>query len=83
MPKSGSFLAVDTPHVIASAVKQSEDGDDLIVRCVEVAGQPTSATLDLVFAGRKWKGSFSPFEIKSLRIVKKSGEVKEVNLLEE
>ncbi len=83
LPKSGSFLSVDTPNVIVSAVKQSEDGDDVIIRCVEAAGQPALATLDLAFADRKWKGRFSPFEIKSLRIAKKSGEVKEVNLLEE
>ncbi|MGD9555827.1 MAG: alpha-mannosidase [Mangrovibacterium sp.] len=83
MPKSGSFLAVDTPDVIVSSIKQSEDEDDLIVRCVEAAGKASPATLDLAFAGRKWKGNFSAFEIKSLRIAKKTGEVKEVNLLEE
>ncbi len=83
LPKSGSFLSVDTPSVIVSAVKQSEEGDDVIIRCVEVAGKSVLATLDLGFAGRKWKGRFSPFEIKSLRITKKSGEIKEVDLLEE
>lgn len=83
MSKSASFLAVDAPNVIVSSIKQSEDGDDLIVRCVEVVGKAASATLDLALAGRKWEGSFSPFEIKSLRITKKTWEVKEVNLLEE
>jgi alpha-mannosidase len=83
LPKSGSFLSVDTPSVIVSAIKQSEEGDDVIIRCVEVTGKPALATLDLGFAGRKWKGRFSPFEIKSLRIAKKSGEIKEVDLLEE
>lgn len=83
LPKSGSFLSVDTPSVIVSAVKQSEEGNDVIIRCVEAAGKSALATLDLGFAGRKWKGKFSPFEIKSLRIAKKSGEIKEVDLLEE
>ncbi|MGV8139909.1 MAG: alpha-mannosidase [Mangrovibacterium sp.] len=83
LPKSGSFLSVDTPSVIVSAIKQSEEGDDMIIRCVEAAGKSALATLDLGFAGRKWKGRFSPFEIKSLRIAKKSGEIKEVDLLEE
>lgn len=83
MPKSGSFLAVDAPHVIVSAVKKAEGGDDLIIRCVEAAGQPASATLDLAFTGRQWKGDFKPFEIKTLRISGKSGNIREVNLLEE
>ncbi|MEN6453464.1 MAG: glycoside hydrolase family 38 C-terminal domain-containing protein [Prolixibacteraceae bacterium] len=83
LPKSGSFLSVDTPSVIVSAVKQSEEGNDVIIRCVEAAGKSALATLDLGFAGRKWKGKFSPFEIRSLRIAKKSGEIKEVDLLEE
>lgn len=83
MPKSGSFLAVDAQNIVISAVKQSENGDDIIVRCVETAGLPTEATLDLRFVDHKWKGSFNPFEIKTLRIEKKSGAVKEVNLLEE
>ena len=83
MPKADSFLAVDSPNVVVSAIKQSEDGEDLIIRCVEASGIQTDATLDLRFAGRKWTGRFRPFEIKSLRINQNSGNIKEVNLLEE
>lgn len=35
------------------------------------------------FANRKWTGNFIPFEIKSLRVEKGTGTLKEVNLLEE
>lgn len=83
MPKSGSFLSVDAPGVAVTAVKQSESGEDLIIRCVEMMGQPAAATVDLRFAGRKWSGNFRPGEIKTLRLNPESGRVTEVNLLEE
>jgi alpha-mannosidase len=83
MPKSGSFLAVDVPNVVVSSIKLSEIGDDLIIRCVETSGLSVSATLDLKFAKHKWNGNFRANEIKTLRLKKKTGEINEVNLLEE
>ena len=83
MPTSGSFLAIDAPNVDITAIKQSENGDDLIIRCVETYGQPTSASVDLRFANRKWTGNFRAFEIKTLLFNQKSGIIKEVSLLEE
>ena len=83
MPKSGSFLSVDAPNVIISAVKQSEHGNDIILRCVETSGIQTTAKVDLKFANLKWSGSFRPNEIKTLRVKLNSGSIKEVNLLEE
>ncbi len=83
MPKTDSFLALDSPGVVVSAIKKAEDGEDLIIRCVEATGRETDATLDLRFSGRKWTGRFRPFEIKSLRMNRNTGEIKEVNLLEE
>jgi alpha-mannosidase len=83
MPKSGSFLAVDAQNVVVSAIKQSENGEDLIIRCVETSGQPVAATIDLRFADRKWTGNFKPCEIKTLLFKQNTGTIKEVNLLEE
>ena len=83
LPKSNSFLSVDSTNVIVTAIKNAEDNDDLIVRCVELAGKETSTTLNTGFNKRSWNGKFNPFEIKTLRINRKSGAVKEVNLLEE
>jgi alpha-mannosidase len=82
MPKSGSFLAINSNNVIVSAIKSSEIGEDLIIRCVETLGLSSETTIDLRFINRKWTGSFKPYEIKSLRI-DNSGNSKEVNLLEE
>lgn len=82
-PQSASFLSVDAPDVIVSAVKQAETNDDLIVRCYETAGHTTRATLNLGLVNKKWTGEFRPFEIKTLRVAIKAGEIREVNALEE
>ena len=83
MPKSGSFLNSENQNIIVSAVKLAEQDEDLIIRCVETSGLQTEASLDLGFAGKKWKGNFRPYEIKTLRMSRQSGEIREVNLLEE
>ncbi len=83
LPKADSFLAVDIPNVLISSVKKAEHGDDLILRCVELSGKAVEATIDLRFARKKWKGDFSPFEIKTLKMNDKTGDIKEVNVLEE
>jgi alpha-mannosidase len=82
-PKSGSLLAVDAQNVIITAIKQSEKGEDLIFRCVETTGSETRVTIDLRFSGSKWSGNFRSFEIKTLRMNRKTGDIREVNLLEE
>jgi alpha-mannosidase len=82
-PPSASFLSVDVPDVVVSAVKEAEDGNDLIVRCYETAGRPTKARLNLGLVNRSWTGSFRPLEIKTLRVPRSGGEIREVNLLEQ
>ena len=64
------FLSIDSKNVVVTAVKQSENGEDIIIRCVETSGLQTTAALDLRFAGRKWTGNFHPCEIKTLRMDK-------------
>jgi alpha-mannosidase len=83
LPKSGSFLSVSARNIIVSAVKQSETGDDLIIRCIETFGQQTFASIRLGFAGENWSGDFHPYEIKTLRLSRRTGEIKVVSLLEE
>jgi alpha-mannosidase len=82
-PPSASFLSVDVPNVVVTAVKEAEDGNDLIVRCYETAGRATTATLSLGLVNRSWTGNFRPLEIKTLRIPRSGGEIREVNLLEQ
>ncbi|NLJ43428.1 MAG: hypothetical protein GX431_07185, partial [Bacteroidales bacterium] len=83
MPKSASFLSVDNDKTDISSVKKAENGDDMIIRCIETSGENVRASVDLKFIDKKWEGSFRPCEIKSLRINLKTMEIKEVNLLEE
>jgi alpha-mannosidase len=83
LPKSGSFLSVNKENVIVSAVKKSETGEDIILRCVETSGQSVFATINLLFANKVWSGDLRPFEIKSLRYYRTTGDIKVVNLLEE
>jgi alpha-mannosidase len=78
-----SFLSTDSSDVVVPAVKLSEDGEDLIVRAYETAGQQTTATLDFALLGKMWTGHFHPFEIKTLRVSRNTGEIREVNALEE
>jgi alpha-mannosidase len=78
-----SFLSVDAPDVVVEAIKQSEDGEDTIVRSYETAGHDTAATLKFDFSGTQWKGTYHPFEIKTLRIDHRTGQVREVDALEE
>ncbi len=80
--QSDSFLSVDAPDIVVSAIKKAESVDDLIVRCYETDGHVTSATLDFRYARRHWSGHFRPYEIKTLR-VGMHGSIKEVNGLEE
>jgi alpha-mannosidase len=82
-PGSASFLSVDVPNVVVSAVKHAEDGEDIIVRCYETEGRATTATLDLALVNRRWTGTFRPLEIKTLRVPRAGGEIREVNALEQ
>ena len=81
--ESASFLSVDSPNIIVSAVKEAEDGNDIIVRCFESTGRQTRATVNLAFAKTQWSGTFHPFEIKTLRINHRTNAVTEVNILEQ
>jgi alpha-mannosidase len=83
MPKSASFLAIDSPNVIVSAIKQSETGSDLVIRLVETLGQAAAPVLRFPSVDISWRGNIKPFEIKTLRVNPQTGAIKEVNLLEE
>jgi len=83
LPKTGSFISLESPDVIVTAIKQAESNEDLIIRCVETSGRRSEAQLELKFANLKLKGSFGPFEIKTLRYSKKNNTLGVVTLLED
>jgi alpha-mannosidase len=49
LPPAGWFARVDRPNVILSVLKQAEDGEHLVVRAYETAGEKCSAAFE--FAG--------------------------------
>ncbi len=69
--------------MIISSVKLAENNDDLIIRCFESSGKKTTGNINIKFAKLSWKGTFRPCEIKTLRLDRQTGNIKEVNLLEE
>ncbi|MEA2597049.1 MAG: alpha-mannosidase [Thermomicrobiales bacterium] len=68
LPQSASHLAVDADNIVVSAVKRAEDDDALIVRCYETAGIAVRATLRLPAWNGLVETTFSPYEIKTLRV---------------
>jgi alpha-mannosidase len=81
LPATHSFVATDTPGVVITAIKQAEDGNDLLVRMYEWAGKPANVKLslppnvtasgatNLMEADEEASSmSSSPFEIKTVRL---------------
>jgi alpha-mannosidase len=68
LPPTASFAAVEEENVLISVVKQAEDGQGLIVRAYETAGQATLAHVHLPGWGRDFQAQFGPCEIKTFRV---------------
>ncbi|OHB55407.1 MAG: alpha-mannosidase [Planctomycetes bacterium GWF2_50_10] len=68
--------------ITITALKQSHDGKDIIVRLFEPTGQARSAVLKMPVIGLEHKITLSPYEIKTLRVNAKTKEVIETDLLE-
>jgi alpha-mannosidase len=84
LPQSATFLSVDHPNVVASVLKQAEDGRGLVLRCVETSKEAVRAVVCLPAWKRVIEADFGPCEIKTFRIPLDPAEpVVEVNLLEE
>lgn len=83
LPQRGAFLQVSGGSVVASVMKEAEEGDAWIVRLYEAHKAPCDATVTLPALGRTFQASFGPCEIKTFTIPKDlAQEVAEVNLLE-
>ena len=77
-----SFLEVSQDNVIVCAIKKAERDDCLVIRAYESFGMETKCDFDLKFLKVKFSANFSPFEIKTFKILS-SGEARETNLLED
>ncbi len=69
LPQKGSFLQVSENNIFVEVVKEAEDGSgDIILRAYEAAGRNTSAQCKIPSLGREFILSFTPFEIKTIRL---------------
>lgn len=82
-PQAASFVNVDAQDVVISAIKKSEEGNDLILRCYETEGRSTIARVNVQPLNKTWSGQFGPYEIKTFRLDTRTRNVKQVNALEE
>jgi alpha-mannosidase len=82
-PAEQSFCAVrEGSSALISTIKRSEDGDGWIVRAVESGGKETQAEIDFAWLGVKGGFSFTPYEIKTIKIADRDRKITETNLLE-
>jgi len=79
-PKAGPTLNDRAVQIIAC--KRAEDGDDLIVRLFEPTGRRRQTTLSIECYGAKTPVRIAPFEIKTLRLDRRTRRFREVDLLE-
>jgi alpha-mannosidase len=77
--KKRSFVATNCDNVILSIMKKSEDGDALILRFWEVAGNDTDFSFTL--EGKRYNSEIGAHCLQTLRI-RRDGTCEETNLLE-
>jgi alpha-mannosidase len=84
LPQRESYVVVDQENIVVSALKQAEDGDDIVMRCYEAHKVATQAAIVLPRWGRIIEAAFRPCEIKTFRIPRDGAlPIVETNLLEE
>lgn len=83
LPMHASFLSVEAENVLATVLKEAEDGSgDMVLRLVETAGRRCDTALSVFGLGEQVKLTFGAYEIKTIRIAG-DGRVTETNLLED
>ena len=76
-----SGLAAESDRVIVSAVKAAEDGNGVIVRAYETAGESGEIALSVPMLDTAITADFGAFEVKTFRIAA-NGDISEVLLTE-
>lgn len=81
LPETFSALNIDKDNIVVTAVKPAEDGDGIILRIVECAGERTKAKISFNALNTEFEPDFAPQEIKTVRI-KADGKIKEELIIE-
>jgi alpha-mannosidase len=80
-PKSGPVLSDRAIQV--AALKLADGGKDLIIRLFEPTGKRRTTMLSIPCASIETQVKMGPFELKTLRVNRRSRRLREVSLLEE
>jgi len=72
LPKEASYAAVEPANVVVGALKEAEDGDDLVIRLAETAGRATAGRVTFAAWGRTLAFEVGPFEISTYRVPRDS-----------
>jgi alpha-mannosidase len=80
LPKAFTGLERKSTAIHVGAIKMAENGDGIIFRVVEQAGNASNAEFKFPTLDAQWHAEFAPFEIKSFLI--QNDHVTEVDLLE-
>ena len=84
LPQTLSFVAVEPASILLSALKGAEDGDGLVLRASNGAGQAVQARLSLAHWGREIQTTFGPFEVLTFKIPFDPAQpIRQTNLLED
>lgn len=81
LPEVFSALNIDKDNIVVTAVKPAEDGDGIILRIVECAGERTKVKISFNALNTEFEPDFAPQEIKTVRI-KADGKIKEELIIE-
>ena len=81
LPEVFSALNIDKDNIVVTAVKSAEDGDGIILRIVECAGERTKVKISFNALNTEFEPDFAPQEIKTVRI-KADGKIKEELIIE-
>lgn len=81
LPQVYSGIRLDKENIGVSALKNSEDGDGLVIRFTETAGEKTTVGVKCAVIDKSFELSFAPQEVKTVKIGK-DGSIKEVLITE-
>lgn len=81
--KCGTFLTIDQPDVLVSALKKAEESDRYLLRIYEAAGKPAEAQISVSALQIREKVSLRAFEIKTFWLDAEERKLTEASLLEE
>ncbi|MCA1808669.1 MAG: hypothetical protein LC725_04310, partial [Lentisphaerae bacterium] len=83
-PRAASFLQVRAESTLVTVMKKAEEGDDIVLRLVEYAGQAGRVELRLPAIGAEFDMTIKPHAIMTLRLESHKGyQPRVVNILEE